>query len=79
MTKENILTDKEKAYLKAVIEPVKDKVIFIQKVEYSISQKQFVYIDLVDGGMDTYTFEKNTQFINMELDKEYTLKELGLE
>ena len=79
MTKENIITDKEKAYLKAVIEPVKDKVIFIQKVEYSISQKQFVYIDLVDGGMDTYTFEKNTQFINMELDKEYTLKELGLE
>lgn len=74
-----ILTDEEKAYLKAVIAPVKDRVNFIQKVEYHILKNQFIYIDLNDGCMNLYYFEPNTQFVNMDLQEEYTLEDLGLE
>lgn len=77
--KENILTDKEREYLKAVIEPIKDKINFIVKLEYIALQKQCIRIQLNEGCMELYPFDTNTQFINMELNKEYTLKELGLE
>lgn len=77
--KEDILTDKEKAYLKAIIKLVKDKVQYIKKT-ISISLKQYIHINL---GNDYYyylgCFEEGPQFIGMKLNKEYTLKELGLE
>ena len=79
MERKDILTDREKEYLKAVIEPVKDRVNFIQKAEFHILKNQFIYIDLNDGCMDLYHFEPNTQFIGMDLEKEYTLEDLGLE
>lgn len=80
----NILTDEEKAYLKAVIEPIKDNVEYIYKGGDSKSEYIFIgYIRLYPcdykGLMFLYDFEKNTQFKNMKLDKQYTLKELGLE
>lgn len=75
----SILTPKEKAYLEAVIEPVKDKVNFIQKVDYHIIEKHGIYIDLNEGSMNLYSFEPNTQFIGMDLEEEYTLEDLGLE
>lgn len=81
MIKEDILTDEERNYLKAVIAPVKDKVNFIQKIEYStlILPKQYIYIDLNERFMNLYPFKSNTEYKGMELNKEYTLKELGLE
>lgn len=79
MTKENILTNKEREYLKAVIEPVKDKVRFIHKSEYRNSKRQYVYIDLNEDYISLYSFKTNTQFKGMKVDKKYTLKELGLE
>ena len=78
---EDILTNKERAYLKVVIEPIKDKVNFITKSIYLIRQ-QYIYISLDNNYNDyitLYSFEENTQFKGMELDKKYTLKELGLE
>ena len=77
--KEDILTDEEREYLKAVIAPVKDKVNFIQKIAYYLPQLQYIYIDLDKNNIGLYQFEKNTQFKGMELGREYTLKELGLE
>ena len=77
--KEDILTDKEREYLKAVIEPVKDKVKFIQKIDYSSQQRQYIYIGVDNDDIALYSFEANTQFRGMELDKEYTLEDLGLE
>lgn len=74
----SILTPKEKAYLKAVIEPVKDIVNFFQKVEHPSVQKQYIYIDLDGGCMNLYSFDSNTQFVNMDLQEEYTLEDLGL-
>ena len=77
--KENILTDKEREYLKVVIEPIKDKINFIVKLEYIALQKQCIRIHLNEGCMELYPFDTNTQFINMVLNKEYTLEDLGLE
>ncbi len=74
-----VLTDKEREYLKVVIEPIKDKISFIQKFEYKYSHRQYVYIDLNEDYISLYSFETNTQFKGMKLDKKYTLKELGLE
>lgn len=76
----SILTDKEKAYLKAVIEPVKDRVKYIRKRRITYD---FIYIglDKMDGFdcMFLYEFTPNSEFKGMELGKEYTLKELDLE
>lgn len=81
MIKKDILTDKEREYLKAVIEPFKDKVRIIQKMQMScpIMRRHFIGICLYDDYLTLYNFEENTQFKDMELDKKYTLKELGLE
>lgn len=75
----SILTDEEKSYLKTVIEPVKDKVSFIQKTTYCLSKRQYIYIDLDEDYIALYSFKTNTQFKGMKLDKTYTLEELGLE
>lgn len=79
VTPKEILTDKEREYLRNVIEPVKDKVRFIQKSEYRYSKRQYVYIDLNEDYISLYSFKTNTQFKGMKVDKKYTLKELGLE
>lgn len=79
MNSKDILTDKEREYLKAVIAPVKDKVDFIEKINCFFNQQQYVSINLDYDCIDLYCFEKNTQFKGMKLDREYTLKELGLE
>lgn len=79
VTPKEILTDKEREYLRNVIEPVKDKVRFILKSEYRYSKRQYVYIDLNEDYISLYSFKTNTQFKGMKVDKKYTLKELGLE
>ena len=88
VTPKEILTDKEKAYLKAVIAPVKDKVkwiiktAFLLKKEGDREKKLYACIIVKIGNYSDiflYTFEADTEYKGMELDKEYTLEELGLE
>ena len=81
MIKKDILTDEEKAYLKAVIKPFKDRVRIIQKKQIScpVIRRHFTGICLYDNHLTLYNFKENTQFKDMELDKDYTLKDLGLE
>ena len=71
-----ILDQKEKEYLEAVIRPFKDRVKGIGKISDS---KNFAYIriDLDKDWISLPIFEKNTMYKGMKL-KEYTLKELGL-
>ena len=78
MTRKDILNDEEREYLKTVIKPVKDKVHFIEKISFT-PLILYVYIRVDNDYMTFYRFETNKQFINMELGKKYTLKELGLE
>lgn len=73
----SILSEKEKEYLEAVIRPFRNKIEVIQKHSYE-SNGEFISIDLEDDNIELPTFEKGTMYKGMEIDKEYTLEELGL-
>lgn len=74
---EPILDDKEKEYLDNIIRPFKDRVTYIAKRQ--VNEFQYIFIRLKD---DEYivlpVFKKDTMYKNMKLQKNYTLKELGL-
>ena len=72
-----VLDKVEKRYLENVLRPFKDRVVYVKK-KNSIS-KQYLYFCL--NSHDYFSlplFEKDTMYKGMELNKEYTLKELGL-
>lgn len=72
-----ILDKVEKRYLENLLRPFKDMVKYIEKIRY---QKEYLYICL-DKDDDCITlpyFKKNTMYVGMEPEKEYSLKELGL-
>ena len=75
-----ILDDDEKRYLKGVIRPFKDKVMYITKRSV-ISDSTIEYISIQLAG-DEYIwlprFKKGTMYKGMEPDHRYTLEELGL-
>lgn len=74
-----ILDDAEKEYLKNVIKPFKDKISNISK-EPSILGKEFICINFKNEEFMCFPyFEKNTMYKGMKANKEYTLKELGLD
>ena len=72
-----ILDEKEKEYLSAVIKPFRDQVISISKK--SANYGEFIGIS-IDEAEDIYLpyFKKGTIYKGMELNKDYTLEELGL-
>lgn len=83
--KEDILDEKEKEYLSAVIKPFRDRVTHIAKVEEDIHWFYWIMIRVDIGFLDDYyefclpPFEEtSSMYKNMEVGKEYTLKELGL-
>lgn len=73
-----ILDKVEKHYLENVLRPFKDRVVYVIKKNYS-NTEEYLFIRL-EGYVYFYLpyFKKNTMYKGMELDKEYTLKELGL-
>ena len=73
---EPILDDKEKEYLSNFIKPFRNKVEHI--VKDGNSTKEYIVINLKDESIYLPYFKKDTMYKNMELDKEYTLEELGL-
>ena len=83
--KEQILDEAEKAYLREVIKPFKDKVLHIYKTEIQNEKNHYIRIVVksICDGLDEEEiafplFKKNTMYKGMEVDKHYTLKELGL-
>ena len=72
----DILTDKEKAYLSAVIKPFRKKVGYVKKID--CGKKEFLKIYLEDDNIPFPFFAKGTMYKGMEADKAYTLEELGL-
>lgn len=77
--KETILDAKEREYLSAVIKPFRDRVKSISKHESL--EKEWVTITMEKGRLDDFDlprFPKGTMYKGMEVDKEYTLEELGL-
>lgn len=76
---EEILDDKEKEYLKNVIKPFKNRISDIVKREYN-NEKSFIAIHTNNGEAIYFPkFEKGTMYEGMKVNKEYSLKELGLD
>lgn len=82
---EPILNDVEKEYLGAVIKPFKDKFLHIYKTDKYDENYQYIIIvtkSIRDGLNEENIvfplFKKNTMYKGMKVDKNYTLKELGL-
>ena len=81
------LTDQEREYLKAVIKPFRDRVHCIRKGNDDEENAQYIFTavkkyDKVNEGISEYInlpyFEKGTMYVNMKVNKNYTLEELGL-
>ena len=74
-----ILDDVEKAYLSAVIKPFRKRIEYIEKTDnYYVNGKQFLCIVLANDRCGLPNFKKGTMYKGMEVDKKYTLEELGL-
>ena len=79
--KVEILDEVEKRYLKNVIRPFRDKVEAIKKEIICLDEKdeEGIIISLKDGQFIRLPrFKPNTMYKNMNIYKNYTLKELGL-
>lgn len=76
---EYILTEEEKTYLSAVIKPFRGRVKSIVKLTGDYSPKQYIRI-FVEGSADAIlpTFNKDTMYKGMQIEREYALEELGL-
>ena len=79
--KPEILDEAEKRYLKGVIRPFKNKVKCIKKFVFPTGSA-IIQIEIKRDNcichMHLPPFKKNTMYKNMELNKDYTLTELGL-
>lgn len=77
--KEEILDKEEKEYLSNVIKPFRDKVLYIIKSSMIVSDDAYISIAIKDDTMISLpNFKATNMYKKMELDKLYTLKELGL-
>ena len=79
--KEPILDEVERKYLSDVIRPFRNRIKFIRKCY--IFEREYINIAynsefVYDDNFNLPTFEENTMYKNMQLNKEYTLEELGL-
>ena len=73
-----ILDEEEKEYLEAVCKPFKENIINIDKHQ---NNKLYAWIDIhliCDEIISFPYFKEGKYYKGMELNKEYTLKELGL-
>ena len=76
--KEPILTEEEKEYLNVVIKPFKDRINYIYKKEWDYEKEAICINYDGDDEVALPDFKKGVMYKGMKLDKEYTLKELGL-
>lgn len=77
--KEPILDDVEKEYLSAVIKPFRKIIAYIVKAQDFDDGKQCIRIILQNGdGMHFPYLNDDAMYKGMEVNKEYSLEELGL-
>lgn len=75
--KEEILNYAEKKYLREVIEPFREEVIAIEKLEIPTGE-EYILILFKDDSMHFPSFKKDTMYKGLELEKRYTPEELRL-
>ena len=73
-----ILDDAEKRYLSNIIKPFKKRVDYIMKSSNSCCDKEYIFIRLDDDFLSLPYFTAGTMYQGMELERAYTLEELGL-
>ena len=74
----DLLTKEEKEYLENMIRPFKDKVKYITKYR-DWGDKEYINIPIKnDICLSFPSFKQNKYYKNLEIDKDYTLEELGL-
>ena len=74
-----VLTDEEKEYLSYVIKPFREDVLKISKFKSKVlKNKEVIGFETPNGFMIFPPFEKDKMYKNMELNKGYTLDDLGL-
>lgn len=75
----DILDDAEKRYLSAVIRPFRKRVDSIMKISDPLgSAREYIFIKLDEDSFSLPYFKTGTMYQGMELEKVYTLEELGL-
>jgi hypothetical protein len=75
---EEILDEIEKKYLSNLIRPFKNDNVHIVKYESIYGQSEYIQINLGYDEICLPYFKKGKMYKNMECNKEYSLKELGL-
>ena len=79
ITVPDILDDVEKRYLSAVIRPFRKRVDSIIKISDPLSyDKEYIFIKLDEDSFSLPYFKIGTMYQGMELERAYTLEELGL-
>lgn len=74
-----ILDTEEKEYLSAVLKPFINNVTDIAKYSRTSDSSEYIVINFKDTeGLILPRFKENTMYKGMELDRKYTLAELGL-
>ena len=75
----DILDNVEKRYLSAVIRPFRKRVDSIIKISDPLGyDKEYIFIKLDEDSFSLPYFEAGTMYQGMELERAYTLEELGL-
>ena len=74
-----VLTDEEKEYLSYVIKPFREDVLKISKFKSKVlKNKEVIGFETPNGFMIFPPFEKDKMYKNMDLNKAYTLHDIGL-
>lgn len=74
-----VLDNAEREYLKTVLKPFHDRVKYVEKIyDYHIDSMEYLFIKLHDGKLEFPDFDSGEMYCGMELNKRYTLDELGI-
>ena len=73
-----ILTEKEKAYLSAVIKPFRKDVVYIEKCIFSMDTDYVLISTKTNENINFPNFERKSMYTGMKENIRYTLEELGL-
>lgn len=73
-----ILDKEEKEYLENFLRPFRRKVMYISKNMWSVGREYIIIWLSFNEDISLPSFKKDKMYKGMELDKEYTLEELGL-
>ena len=73
-----VLDKEEKEYLSNMIKPFKDRINYIYKQEWDYEKETICINYDGDDEVALPDFKKSTMYKGMNLEEEYTLKELGL-